>query len=147
MKKMICWLTAAAVLLIGLLIYFQPLAFTDVVTQKHQISMMLSVFSIQNGEPDIEVTEYQEITAEQKSAVITALDACRYRRTFGTLFSDGTLEDLGKRMLSIHVFDETTVDSIVLTDSGKIAINDRSYRMSEAEELIGCILELMEQEG
>ena len=144
MKKTICWILVAAVLLIGVLVYFKPLELTDIVTPKHEMSMMLSVFSIHDGEPDIEVTEYQEMTAEQKSAVLTVLGEYRYRRTPGTLFSDGMIEDLGERMLTIHVFEKATADNIVLTDSGKIAVNDKSYRMRGAGKLIGRILDIVE---
>lgn len=144
MKKTVFWSLAAVLLLAGVLLYFVPMQLTRNVTEDMDIRMVLNVFSIEKGEPCIEAVEYQDMTAEQKHAVWTALGEYRYRRTPDTLFSNGTIEDLGERMLSIHGFDEAKAVTIVLTDSGRIAINDRSYRMSGAEELIGRILAVVE---
>ena len=144
MKKTVIWSLVAALLLAGVLVYFAPMKLTQDVTAETDIRMVLNVFRVDNGEPRIEAVEYQDMTAEQKRELMAAMDEDHYSRTLETLFSDGTIEDLGERMLSIHVFDGAKAEIIVLTDSGRIAINGKSYRMREAEALIGRILAAME---
>ena len=144
MKKTVIWSIVAALLLAGVLVYFAPMKLTQNVTEDMDIRMVLNVFRVDNGEPRIEAVEYQDMTAEQKRAVWTVLGEYRYRRTLETLFSDGTIEDLGDRMLSIHVYDGAKAEIIVLTDSGDIAINGKSYRMRRAGELIGRMLAAVE---
>jgi len=102
-KRVIWWILVAAILVLSAVVYFRPLAFTDIVTEQHS-----------------------------------------YRRTVGTLFSDGTIEDLGERMLTIHVMEGEASDSIVVTDSGKIAVNDKVYRMKDADEMMEKLLEVVE---
>lgn len=89
---------------------------------------------------------YAEVTTEQKSAILTVLENYTYRRTFGTLFSDGFLSDFGDAMLSIYGYEnDTLVASIVISSSGKIAVNDKTYHMKDAEQLIDQIVKIMEQ--
>jgi hypothetical protein len=109
--------------------------------------MILNEYVIRNGEPDIDVVEYKDITAEQKNAILTLLEKYTYRRTFGTLFSNGTMSGIGNKMLSIYVFgDNTSGGSIfVLTSSGKIVVNGKNYRMENAEQFIEQIIEILEQ--
>ena len=143
-KRVIWWILAAAILVLSVVVYFRPLAFTDIVTEQQDVCMILSIFSIQNGEPDIEMVEYQDITAEEKRDILAVMEQHSYRRTVGTLFSDGTIEDLGERMLTIHVMEGEASDSIVVTDSGKIAVNDKVYRMKDADEMMEKLLEVVE---
>ncbi len=143
-KNTICLIGIVIVLLICIIAYFKPLSLLDIVSEDNQISIIWNEFKISNGEPSTESIAYQDITAEQKSAVLALLEKFNYSRTFDTLFSNGTIET-GDRMLSIYVHDDSSqVDIIVLTSSGNITINDRSYSMKNAERLIEQIIEIME---
>lgn len=147
MKKTTVYLLGiATVLLICIIAYFKPLSLSNDISENGQISMILNEYVIRNGEPDIDVVEYKDITAEQKNAILTLLEKYTYRRTFGTLFSNGTMSGIGNKMLSIYVFgDNTSGGSIFVTSSGKILVNGKNYRMENAEQFIEQIIEIMEQ--
>ena len=143
-KRVIWWILAAAILVLSVVVYFRPLAFTDIVTEQQDIWMILSIFSIQNGEPDIEMVEYQDITAEEKRDILMVLEQYTYRRTLGTLFSDGTIEDLGEKMLTVHLHDGVWAETVVVTSSGKMTVGDRGYRMKDAGEMMKKLVEIVE---
>ena len=144
-KKTIISLAIAVVLLLGIAVYFRPLAFSKIAGEQWQIQTVLNEFGVRNGEPYVDSVNYQTITAEQKSAILTALERYSYQRTPGTLFSDGSLSGVGEAMLSIYGYEDgTLVDSIVVSSSGKIAVNGKTYRMKNAEQLIDQIVEIME---
>lgn len=145
-KKTIYLIVIVIVLLIGMIAFFKPLSFSNIARENNQINMVLSELGVRNGEAYIDSVDYQAITTEQKSAILTLLEKYTYRRTFGTLFSDGSISGLGDQTLSIYVYDDVSlVGSIFVTSSGRLAVNEKSYRMENAERFIEQIIEIMGQ--
>lgn len=148
LKRKVTYVAAivvATVLLIGLVIYFKPLSLLDVVSEDHQITLIISELGVRNGEAYMDSVPYQSITSEQKSSILTLLEQYTYTRTLTTPFSDGSLRGLGKRVLYINVYDDTSlVDYISVTSSGKIAVNEKNYNMKDAEQFIEQVAEIME---
>ena len=142
-KRTISLLTLIIILLICTIIYFRPLSLSSLVTEDSLINMISSEYVLKNGEPDIDTVEYKDITAEQKNVLLPILEKYAYRRTFGTLFSNGSMSGTGNKMLTIYVFD-TNSDSIFVTSVGKIVVNNKNYRMENAEQFIEQIMEIME---
>lgn len=145
-RKTICLAAVCAALLVCILAYFRPLSFSGVVGEDAELQMVLSTFRVDNGRPFIDVAEYKTITAEQHSSLLSALGQHSYRRTFITPFSDGTVNDVGEKMLSVHVFDGLSgVNSITITSAGHVLINDKSYAMQDAARLIEQLVGVVEQ--
>ena len=145
-KKTIYFVVIAIVLLICIIAFFRPLSLSDIAGENNQIKMVLSELGVRNGEAYIDSVDYQAITTGQKSAILTLLEKYTYRRTFGTLFSDGSISGLGDKTLSIYVYDDVSlVGSIFVSSSGKIAVNEKSYSMENAEQFIEKIIEIMGQ--
>ena len=146
MKKRTIYLTVISiVLLICIIAFFRPLSLSDIARENNQIRMVLSEFGVRNGKLYTDSVDYQAITAEQKSAILTLLEKYTYRRTFATLFSDGSISGLGDKTLSIYVYDDSLVGNILVASSGKIAVNEKSYSMGNAEQFIEQIIEIMGQ--
>ena len=144
-KKTIFLIGINIVLLICIIAYFKPLSLSNTASENSNISMILNEYVIRNGEPDIDVVEYKDITAEQKSAILTLLEKYTYRRTFGTLFSNGTMSGIGNKMLSIYVFNDSSDSHVLVISLKEIVINGKNYRMKNAEQFIEQIIEIMEQ--
>ena len=145
-KKTIYLVVIVIVLLICIIAFFKPLSLSNIARENNQIKMVLSEFGVRNGEAHIDSVDYQAITTEQKSAILFLLEKYTYRRTFGTLFSDGSISGLGDKTLSIYVYDDVSlVGSIFVSSSGKIAVNEKSYRMENAEQFIEQIIGIMGQ--
>lgn len=145
MKKKIIYFVGIAVLVICVIAYFKPLSFSDMVDNDNQIKMTMQDFSIKNGEANIESDEYTNLTAEQKDGILKVLAQFRYRRTFKTLFSDGSMSDLGDKMLSIYIYEnDLTFNTVVASSSGKIAVNNKVYSMKDAEDFIEHIIDIVE---
>lgn len=145
MKKKIIYFVGIAVLVICVIAYFKPLSFSEMVDNDNQIKMTMQDFSIKNGEANIESDEYTNLTAEQKDGILKVLAQFRYRRTFKTLFSDGSMSDLGDKMLSIYIYENgLTFNTVVVSSSGKIAVNNKVYSMKDAENFIEQIIDIVE---
>ena len=125
--------------------YFKPLSLSATVGTNNLINMVLNEFEVKDGEPDGEFILYQDITAEQSSAILNVLENYTYRRTFGTLFSSNSISNLGEKMLTIYVYDDnSSVEVIVVTSSGRVVVNDKSYCMNNADQIIEQLIEIME---
>ena len=144
-KKIICIFAIVIILLICIIVYFKPLSFSNAVSENSQISMILNEYTIKNGEPDIDVIEYKDISTEQKHAILSLLEKYTYRRTLGTLFSDGSMSGTGTQLLYIHVYDDSLGSSVFVISPKEIVINGKNYCIENAEQLIAQILEIMEQ--
>jgi len=145
MKKKIIYFVGITVLVICAIAYFKPLSFSDFADNDNQIKMLLQDFTIKNGEANIESDEYHDITETQKNDILNVLEQFTYRRNFKTLFSDGSMSGLGDKMLTIHVYEnDLYVDSVMVSSSGKILVNDKTYSMKNAEEFIEQIIGIVQ---
>lgn len=129
-----------AVLLLCTVLYFRYLSLLDIADEGMQMQIILNEYSIENGEPNIDTVEYQNITEEQHQEIISLFDKYPYQRTLGTLFSDDTLYGLGNKILYIHMNGAI----VTVTSTGKLAINDKTYRMDNAEQFIHQIIDIVE---
>lgn len=133
------------VLLIGLIAYFWPLSLSDAVSESNQIQMILLEIGNRDGEPYIDSVDYTAITTEQKGNILSLFDKYTYKRTFGTLFSDGSISGSEQNILYIYVYDDvSSVDMFVVASSGKIVVNGRNYSMNDAGQLIGQIIQIVD---
>ena len=109
------------------------------------MKMIYSQIGVENGEAYIDSVNYQDITIDQKNAILSLLDKYTYRRTVGTLFSNGSTSDLGNKTLSIYVYDDDDllINSVFATSSGKVVINEKTYNMEDAERFIEQMIEIM----
>ena len=144
-KKATVLVLIAVLLLIGLAIYFRPLHFS-VPDESSQISIVLNEYSVSDGKPTIDSAEYPVTSPEQRRAIRALLEKTTYRRTAGTLFSDGSMSDVGNRTLAIYIYDgDSLSDSIFVSSSGKIAVQNKTYCMKNSEQLIAQIIEIAKQ--
>ena len=137
-KKILCLVVIVIAFLICCIVYFKPLSLSDVAEDNNQIKMVYSELGVKNGEAYIDSVDYQDITIEQKSTILALLDKYTYRRTIGTLFSNGSTSDLGDKTLSVYVYDDVSlINSVFATSSGKIVINEKVYNMEKMYVLNG----------
>ena len=145
MKKKISFMAVIIILFISLVTYFKTLSLSKIATKDNQLKMVFCEYSVKNGNPFIDSISYQTITSEQKDAVLTVLKDYPYRRTLGTLFSDGSISDFGSKLLYIYVYDGASqVDCIAASSAGTITLHGKNYHMENAEQFIEQILEIIE---
>ena len=143
-KKMLCSIIIVIAFFVCCTVYFKPLSLSDVAEADNQIKMVYSQLGVKNGEAYINSVDYQDIPIDQKNAILSLLDKHTYRRTVGTLFSNGSTSDLGDKTLSIYVYDDASlINSVLVTSSGKVVINEKTYNMEDAEPFIEQIVEIM----
>ena len=147
-KKTMCLICIVIMLLICITLYFKPIPLSDIANENNQIKIVLSDLGVRNGEACIDSVEYQDITVEQNSAIINLLEKFYYYRNFSTPFSDGSISDLGDKVMHIYVYaDNSLVNRVFMTSSGKITINDKNYTCKKSRQLIEQIIEILEQAG
>lgn len=145
-RRIVGIVVVAAVLLVGLVMFFKPLLLSDIIRDGHQIEIATNELGVQDGEPFMNSAVYQTISAEQENAIRTLLGQYNYHRTWDTPFSDSAVSDLGSRTLTIYVYDEASlVESIFVTASDQIVVRDKRYRMENAGQLIERITAVLER--
>ena len=144
MKKKV--LLIAGVLLLAAAVYFRPLPLADTLSGGDQLMVTLFEVEIFDGRPDVESPKYDQLTQEQQTHIRELFGESSYRRTFGTLFSDGSMDGLGDRIAYVHVFDGDTWEATVaLSDAGECSVHNRTYRLNHAPQLVEALVKICEE--
>ena len=144
-KKKIAYVTAIfAMILVCLILYFIPMPLLDCLDEEGQISIQVSEFSVSYGKPSIEPVTYSEITQEQKERIFALCSQYSYRRSLSTLFSDGSMSGLGNKVAYIFINGvHENNNYIVISSSGEIAIENKTFKMKHAERFIDQMTEIL----
>lgn len=90
--KKICFITIIIVALGGLLWYFRPLPLSNLANDSIQILATEIEYVVKDDMAYHNVTNYTEISDVQKNEIQALFENYSYKRTLGTLFSDGSLD-------------------------------------------------------
>lgn len=125
------------VVLAALLLYFRQMDMSDLINGDQNILITRNEFGVQNGEPYINYENYNDLTDDQKQDIVDLFQRYTYRRTPGTLFSDGSLSGMGDELINIYIYEGTElVRTVTISDTGDMSVNNRNYVMQESLELI-----------
>lgn len=132
------------IVLIAGLLYFKSLRLSDLVNENQYIIITYDELGVKNGLPDINNKTYDEITEVQKNKIIDLLKQYSYKRTFGTIFSDGSLSELSNKMVYIFIYEnKELVNEVFISDSGHISVNGKSYILKKSSVFIDQLLDII----
>ena len=142
-KKAMIFLGILILISVGLFVYFRPIPLSNRIHEDNPILITVNELGTRNGEAYMDLTDYKDITDKQKSDILSLLKNYSYRRTWGTLFSDGSMSGLGDKLLYIFVYDENTlIDTISISSTGEIAVDDKTYKIENAAHLMEELVEI-----
>ena len=134
-KKTVCGIAIGIVLLLCCILYFRPMPLSTIITESNVLIVQVNDFGVQNGEPYIDSKSYDHITEKQKREVLELIQDYSYEKTLKTYFSDGTMEKIGDKAVSIYVYDNGSVARFVyVSDSGQVSIDSKLYKMKNAKQ-------------
>ena len=137
-------LSLLGVVILIMAVYFRPMNLTDLVDRNSKLRITQQYMGVKNGEPYIDSEGYNELSEEQLESIFTLFQQYTYQRTYDTLFSDGSLSNLGERMIIFFVYeDDELVNTLIVSDTGRISVNDKSYIMQNSPELIRRVSEII----
>lgn len=145
-KKAVCCLAVLVLFLLCCAVYFRSLPLSGSLPGSTTLMVQTDEFGVRNGEPYIDSRSYDPIPEEQKEKLLRLLRESSCRRTLKTVFSDGTIENIGNRAAAIYVYDhKVLVCSIYVSDSGQVSINHRTYRMKNAKQFLEQLDGILEE--
>ena len=134
-KKTVCGIVICIALLLCDALYFRPLSLSRSINESSSFIIQINNFGVRDGEPYIDSDSYDDIAEAQKEKIISLLKESSYQRTLKTYISDGSIEQVGNRVVSLYIYDNDTLsESIYVSDSGQLSVNDRVYKMKDAEQ-------------
>lgn len=134
-----------AVVLAALLLYFRPMKMSGLINEDQELLITRTEFVVQDGEPYNDYKNYNDLTEEQRRNIIDLFQHYTYRRTPGTLFSDGAISGPINNIINIYVYkDSELVRTITISDVGGMSVNSKVYVVQEPMVLIQNILDVIE---
>lgn len=127
----------------GLLLYFEPLKLSELINENQSVIISYQEFGVRAASPYIDYTNYDAVTEDEKDKIIDILKQYPYKRTFGTIFSNGSLEGFGREVINIYIYngDDELVNQLSIADSGRISVNGKTYTLKKASSCIADVLE------
>ncbi len=146
MKKKALMIAGVLLLAAAAAVYFRPLPLADTLSGGSQLMVTLFEVEISDGQPVTESPKYDHLTQEQQTRIRELFAESSYRRTLGTLFSDGSMDGLGDRTAYVHVFDGNTwASTVALSNAGECSANYRTYRLDNAPQLVEELINICEE--
>lgn len=141
-------LTAGIIIIIvlaALLLYFRPMEMSDLINENYEIRITRTEVGVRDGEPYIDTKNYNDLTEEQRQDIMSLFQQYTYRRTPGTLFSDGSISGAINNYINFFVYEDSElVRMIIISDTGGMSVDSRVYVMQEPSALIQDILGVVE---
>ena len=129
----------------ALLLYFRPMEMSDLINEDYEIRITRTEVGVRDGEPYIDTKNYNDLTEEQRQDIMSLFQQYTYRRTPGTLFSDGSISGAINNYINIFVYEDSElVRMIIISDTGGMSVDSRVYVMQEPSALIQDILGVVE---
>lgn len=132
------------IFIIVLLLYFKPLTLSDLVKENQEILITQVEMGYEDGKAYTNSKNYNNLTDGQKNNIINLFDQYAYQRTFGTIISNGSLSGLSDKLIYIFIYENNElIDTISISSSGSMSLNDKSYILQNAQELIAELLAII----
>ena len=150
MKKPSYKVLAAGIIIIivfaALLLYFRPMEMSDLIKGDQDILITRTGPGVRDGEPYIDTKNYDDLTEEQRQDIMSLFQQYTYRRTPGTLFSDGSISGAVNNYINIFVYEDSElVRTIIISDTGGMSLDSRVYAAQEPSALIQDIISVIER--
>ena len=143
-KKGLVFGIIAVVLAVAAFVYFRAMPLSDSAEEDQTVLVTYTEFSVKDGVPLIDTENYNDITDAQKSDILRLMGEYSYTRTFGTAFSDGSLDGLGDVMGCIYIYEENDLEhTVVISDINKISVDDKTYKMKNSLEFLDRLSEIV----
>lgn len=147
-KKVLVTGIIAVVLAAVLFLYFRPMPLSDLAEENQTMLITYTEFGVSDGTPSIDYKNYHDITDEQKREIISLMDEYAYTRTFGTVFSDGSLSGLGDKMVNISIYEENDlVHMVSISSTDCISVDDKTYKIKNASEFLDSLSDIVSRPG
>lgn len=143
-QKMTIIIISFVILAIGCIAYFYPLSLSKGISEDSRFVVIITKLGTRSGEAINDSTVYDSITDTQRSDIRSLIENYSCRRTLTTYFSDTTIED-SEALVSIYVYsDEALERSILVSDTGKMILDDKVYKMKNTEQFVERIVDILE---
>lgn len=138
MRKKHRVLCIIAIFAIGaFLFYLRPLPLGVLADEKQDIMIIEIELGVKDGETYMDSKSYNTLTNAQKSEIADLFQRYKYRRTFGTIFSDGSFTGLGDKLVQIFTYENgELIHTVSISSTDHISVDGRTYFLSDSVELI-----------
>lgn len=134
------------IVLAVLLLYFCPMEMSDLINEDYEIRITRTEVGVRDGEPYIDTKNYDDLTEEQRQDIMSLFQQYTYRRTPGTLFSDGSISGAINNYINIYAFENSElVRTIIISDTGGMSVDSIVYAVQEPSALIQDIISVIER--
>ena len=132
-----------AIVICALLWYFRPLPLSNLTKDNSTLLITEIELGVKDGKAYNNSTDYGTLSDVQKNEILDLLENYSYKRTFGTLFSNGSLQGFGK-VLHIFVYENDDFRNIIsISETDGLLINDKAYKIQDGAGLIQKITEIL----
>ena len=129
----------AAILVAGAIVYFWPHSLNDRITENNSLFVTCTTLGTEDGAAHNDTQTWESIAVTKD--ILSLLDEHTFRRN---LPFSGSRMTPREKLLVISVYEgDTLVDSVILSDSGKMSMGNANYTMNGADNFIRELVTLL----
>ncbi len=128
-----------------LVIYFAPAQLSRELEKDSTVIFSHIKMTVQDAQPVMDSTDYNSVSAQQMEELFQLFDNYSYRRSFATLFSDGSMSgNEGDGYLYMFIYDGTNLkNTVTFAYDDEISSNGKNYTLTNSDELIEGVVEIL----
>lgn len=143
-KKRIIAHSIFILLIISVGLYFRPMSISSLFDDTTVIKISYSNLGIADGETYIENTDYNTLTAEEKTQLLSILSKYTYVRKMSTVFSNGSSNGVGSEILLLYTENrENESQTICISSLNEIIVDNHVYTAHNSRKMIEEVKEII----
>ncbi len=142
-KKHIILLGGAVLILGFVMVYFRPIHLSALIEGQDIVRLHYVELGVRDGVAYADGTDLIRLTEEERDDLLELLEGYTYSKSIETLFSDGSMGNLGNEVVYIYTYPNGLANYITISSLDRVSINGTVYNLSNSADLINEITAMM----
>lgn len=144
--KYILLLLVSLVAVLSLAIYYKPMRLSDTLDAYTDIKFIYMELGTRDGNANIDDSGFITLSVEECEQLYGIFNQYTYTKNIEAVFSDGSMGGLGSKVVYIYTYqNDVLINTILLSSSDKVSYNNKIYSLSNSDELVNEITEMMNE--
>lgn len=143
-RKYIACFLAILVIVLSFVLYCKPAQLSEIFIAYTDIRYIYMELGMKDGNAHIDDSGLLTLSGDECKQLNSIVSKHTYSRDISTLFLGDSMSGLGNEVVYIYTYqNDVLTNCVLISSSGKVSINDKIYSLSNSDELVHEITEMM----
>lgn len=124
-------------------IYHKPVELSTLINEQDIVRFAYAELGVRDGVAYVDSTDIILLTEDEQNSLLELFEGYTYTKSIETLFSDGSMGNLGNEVVYIYTYPNGLANYITISNLDRVSINGTVYNLSNSTNLINEITAMM----